>query len=380
MARHRGSAVLVLLAVALLAAVAVGAASSGAGAGAADGVPAVQRNATGLAADTTAIRIAVQPDGSAVWEVGYRVTLDDAETRSRFETVDDRIGARPLQYTGPYGEMMSEAADVAASRTGRSMEIRNVSVRARELPTGEGVVVYRFEWTGFAARSGGRMVIGDAITRLPLSDADTRLVVQWPAGFEAKDVSPDPDTRRDRAVIWRGPVEFAPYEPRVTVGGGPLLGPDTLATIGAAVGLVAVAGAGAGGVYWWRRRDPDEPLLPGPSSADRDGTEPGGAATAGEPAQDGSAEDGSVEGGSAEDGASGAAGTVPEELLSDPERVLDLLESRGGRMKQQEVVSELGWSETKTSQVVNDMQEEGTIEVYRIGRENVLSLPGEMDV
>ncbi|WP_254822625.1 DUF7345 domain-containing protein [Haloglomus halophilum] len=376
MDRYRGSTVLALLVVALLATVAGGSLSPNPGGSTTDSVPAVQRNASGLAADTTAIRIAVQPDGSAVWEVGYRVALDDEETRSRFETVDDRIEARPLQYTGPYREMMAEAAEVAASRTGRSMEIRNVTVQARELPTGEGVVVYRFVWTGFASRSGGRMVIGDAITRLPLSDADTRLVVQWPAGFDAKQVSPDPDTRRDRAVVWRGPVEFAPYEPRVTVGGGPLLGPDTLATIGAVVGLVAATGAGGVGVYWWRRRDPDGRLLPWPSSEDRTGTTPDDPSTADDPAT--AAEESATEEPSGD--GDGAAAAVPEELLSDPERVLDLLESRGGRMKQQEVVSELGWSETKTSQVVNEMQDEGTIEVYRIGRENVLSLPGEMDV
>ncbi|PSP74628.1 hypothetical protein BRC70_02215 [Halobacteriales archaeon QH_6_68_27] len=70
----------------------------------------------------------------------------------------------------------------------------------------------------------------------------------------------------------------------------------------------------------------------------------------------------------------------PDELLSDEERVLGLLEDNGGRMKQQDVKESLGWSRTKTSNVVNDLQDAGKVEVYRLGRENTLALPGEMDV
>ena len=66
---------------------------------------------------------------------------------------------------------------------------------------------------------------------------------------------------------------------------------------------------------------------------------------------------------------------TPPELLSNEERVLQLLEQRGGRIKQQDVVSELDWTEAKTSQVVGDLREDDEIEVFRIGRENVLSLP-----
>jgi len=44
-------------------------------------------------------------------------------------------------------------------------------------------------------------------------------------------------------------------------------------------------------------------------------------------------------------------------------------------VKQQEVVSELDWTEAKTSQVVGDLREDDEIDVFRIGRENVLALP-----
>ncbi|POG55384.1 helix-turn-helix transcriptional regulator, partial [Haloferax marisrubri] len=65
----------------------------------------------------------------------------------------------------------------------------------------------------------------------------------------------------------------------------------------------------------------------------------------------------------------------PPELLSNEERVLRLIESRGGRIKQQEVAGALDWTDAKTSKVVRGMRDEGTIEGFRLGRENVLRLP-----
>lgn len=73
------------------------------------------------------------------------------------------------------------------------------------------------------------------------------------------------------------------------------------------------------------------------------------------------------------------SGPAPEDLLSNEENVIQLLEDRGGRAKQQDVVEAFGWSETKTSEVVNEMREDDALEVYRLGRENVLVLPGESE-
>jgi hypothetical protein len=64
-------------------------------------------------------------------------------------------------------------------------------------------------------------------------------------------------------------------------------------------------------------------------------------------------------------------------LLSDEERVLDLLEERGGRMKQTEIVEETDWSNAKVSQLLSEMDENGEIEKLRLGRENLITLPEE---
>jgi hypothetical protein len=88
---------------------------------------------------------------------------------------------------------------------------------------------------------------------------------------------------------------------------------------------------------------------------------------------DGASSEASVDGPS--DGTIADGDGSPDELLSNEERVVRLLEEHGGRLKQQAVVAELDWTEAKTSQVVSDLRETGDVESFRLGRENVLSLP-----
>lgn len=60
--------------------------------------------------------------------------------------------------------------------------------------------------------------------------------------------------------------------------------------------------------------------------------------------------------------------------LTDAERVQRLLESREGRMRQADIVDEVEWSASKTSRVIGEMADEGTIEKLRLGRENLIEI------
>jgi hypothetical protein len=72
-----------------------------------------------------------------------------------------------------------------------------------------------------------------------------------------------------------------------------------------------------------------------------------------------------------------AGATVSEEdLMSDEERVVSLLEDHGGRMKQVNIVEETGWSKSKVSMLLSEMEDDGTISKLRVGRENIVSLSG----
>lgn len=82
-------------------------------------------------------------------------------------------------------------------------------------------------------------------------------------------------------------------------------------------------------------------------------------------------------GGGPPPGSAGGPGGEQEDLLPPDERVERLLTDHGGRLKQSEFVELTGWSKAKVSRVLSRMEESGEIDRRRIGRENVVSHPGE---
>lgn len=64
------------------------------------------------------------------------------------------------------------------------------------------------------------------------------------------------------------------------------------------------------------------------------------------------------------------------QLLSPRERVLELLEENGGRMKQSAIVSSVEWSESTVSRKLGTLEDAGDVLRYRIGREKLVFLPG----
>ena len=65
-----------------------------------------------------------------------------------------------------------------------------------------------------------------------------------------------------------------------------------------------------------------------------------------------------------------------EPLLTDEESVVSVLEDNGGVTWQSHFVTETTWSESKVSRVLCRMDDEGSIRRYRVGRRNLVSLPG----
>lgn len=64
---------------------------------------------------------------------------------------------------------------------------------------------------------------------------------------------------------------------------------------------------------------------------------------------------------------------TPTELMTPRETLRHRLDQiEGDRIKQQTLVDELDWSESTISRHLSDLEAEGTIERYQIGRENVV--------
>ncbi|MFB6362002.1 MAG: helix-turn-helix transcriptional regulator [Halobacteriales archaeon] len=299
-------------------------------------------------ADAVLLSVTLQADGDAQWRVEYRVRLDDENTTAAFESLQQDVKQNESAFVTRFEDRMTTTVEDAAASTGREMAVRNVTVTTttQQLPQEYGVLVYTFEWTGFAVVEGDRLVAGDALAGFFL-DADSSLSMAWPADYSLADVSPEPTEIRDRSVVWRGPTEFGTDQPRLVVTTAARHG-DGIDTSLLGLGVVGAVLIGGALLWWWRYRAGNDPGAPGAAEAADSGVRA-------EPDEEPAA--------------------PPDDLLSNEERVIALLEEHGGRMKQQAVVEELGWTDAKTSQVVGKLRDAGDIEGFRLGRENVLRLP-----
>ncbi|WP_458210687.1 DUF7343 domain-containing protein [Haladaptatus sp. NG-SE-30] len=73
-----------------------------------------------------------------------------------------------------------------------------------------------------------------------------------------------------------------------------------------------------------------------------------------------------------------------DEVLTDADRVLNLLRENGGRLPQGEIIEKTGWSKSKVSRLLSKMEDKQQISKINIGRKNIVILygqePGESDL
>lgn len=283
--------------------------------------------------DAIVLDISLADDGTAEWTIEHRYRLADESDEMAFGDLENDIRENESAYLDRFNQRMEPTLDAAIAATGREMAITDVAIETetRALPQEYGIVRYTFTWQEFSSVENDELYAGDAIAGLFLDD-DSVLRMSWSDRYDLADVSPAPSDEDDRSVIWRGPTEFDRDEPRLLLhhttesqivdDSGWWLLPAGIFV----VFLVLLAG--------WLYRD----------RYHTDGTD------------------------------SAIPTTEADELLSNEERVLRLLADEGGRMKQQEIVTALDWTDAKTSQVISDMRESGQVESFRLGRENVVSL------
>jgi len=355
--------------------------------------------------DVVILRAAAREDGDATWTADLRVRLDDENATAAFESIQEDVETNASAFTDQFGTGMNRTIRSAENATGREMALANLTVSAttEQAPQRYGILTYRFTWRNFAAVDGDRLRLGDALSGFFL-DSESSLVLAWPDGYERTSATPAPDEESDDSVTWNGRRSFGPEEPRVVVStggsGSDVPGALLLAAVVALAALLAV-----GWVVARRLREGETGTSEsGVSKAGASESGPGevgagesGPSEAGESGAAGSGADGQAgsESAGAAAGAAGAAGAAagaagadgepaatepPEELLSNEERVIKLLETNGGRVKQQRIAEEFDWTDAKTSQVVGSLREEDAVETFRIGRENVVALPEATDL
>ncbi len=336
--------------------------------------------------DSTEFRITVYGNASARWVFLYKTTLENETQRSDFESYADRFNSEETELYTNFRDRARSITTQGSDATGRSMNATGFSKRAYvdELNS-QGIVRMSFVWTAFAERDGDTVVMGDVFEGGFYLAPDQRLVVLHGPNLRFQSAAPQPALDEDSlaasdTLTWGGEREFNPQRPEArlvppseptptptTAGGGGTTATEPGRSVGflpvLGLGVVLLLGLGAALAY-------RAGALPG----DDDGP----AAASAEPGDggDGAATAAAGTGGAAADTTSTEPAVADEELLDDEERVMRLLDRNGGRMKQVVIVDETGWSKSKVSMLLSDMEEAGEISKLRVGRENIISKKG----
>ena len=317
------------------------------------------------------ITIQLQPDGDARWNISATYALENSNDSAAFTRLAERFKAHETD-NGFSLDVFESVAPSVGERVGRPMEIQATNPRtAKTIDHGNnstGVLSLQFTWTNFSRVNGDTLVV-DSFSGTWFGDLERgqTLTIQLPDGYELEQMQPE------AAVVnggyqWTGPQNFQPGQPSVVFTKGTGTGQQPFTTSLLTLLGVGVLALVVGGVLVWAyqytgRGDGEMPDEQPPAATQSTN---GGAST--EQAT-------TVESGGNRPPGGGAA--VDGELLSDEERVEQLLEANGGRMKQAKIVEQTRWSNAKVSQLLSTMADEGRVEKLRIGRENLISLPGE---
>jgi hypothetical protein len=338
--------------------------------GALSGV-AIAQESPDIANATTTFDVELRADGGADWTVRTTVPLDTPEERDAFRSYGERFAAGETT-AGPGIAFFESASAAASTAADREMEITNVE-RRYSLASDAGTLQLEFRWTNFLAAEGDDYRLADALmtgdgTWLRSLEAGQEIRLYTPPNYDIKQsiearqvndslVVTGPETfDAEEFVVVYEPAERSPGTADSPTPNGPT--PNEGGVDGIVVGVLGLLFLVVGVLAVWRWRG-DEPIGAVAGDDDRP-DESGNARTAVDDAETGPAEP-----------------VADTELLSDEERVETLLEQHGGRMRQAAIVEETDWSDAKVSQLLSRMADEGHIEKLRLGRENVISLPGD---
>ncbi|WP_018258418.1 helix-turn-helix transcriptional regulator [Halomicrobium katesii] len=336
--------------------------------------------------DQTTFEITVTENGSARWSIQHHRRLTNDSEKRQFRDFAERFETEETDLYRNFVSRSEALTAIGRNATKRPMAAKSFDRDAYTNVTASfddrGTIELAFTWTHFARTDGERVVVSDVFDGKFYIGPDQSLVFVSGEGLQFAAVEPEPTSQtrpdsltRSQSVTWGGEQQFVqqrPYlelEPRstaTTAAGGSGVEGDTQSPQSTTAPLpsgtdnpmVWIVGAvilvlGVGSAIAYRNGSVS---LPGDTASTASDTD-----TAPETA--GSATDSQT--------------PIPDaELLSDSDRVVKLLESNGGRMKQVNIVEETDWSKSKVSMLLSDMEEDGEISKLRVGRENIISLAG----
>jgi uncharacterized membrane protein len=335
-------------------------------------------------ANETWFQVSVFENGDARWRVKYRQLITNESEIEDFKQFAEDFNTSETETFTNFKQRADRLTQDGTEITDREMNATEFQREAKYNNfSSKAVVEMSFRWVGLAEQENGQVILSDIFDGGFVILEDQRLRIERGENVSFDSVSPDPDDVEATTnsefgdwVEWNGYREFEAgaidvrlSPPSVTTNNSdaPQDGDDTTTDgegannggsnqesgsgmmVPLLVLLLVVLGTG-GMVVWYMSRSSQTEQ---PTASTETATQPGAERDESE------------------------AELETEQLLSDEDRVLKLLEDNGGRMRQVSIVEETEWSKSKVSMLLSDMESEGEISKLRVGRENIISLAGE---
>jgi len=120
-------------------------------------------------------------------------------------------------FLDSFEQQMAQVVGQAANLTGREMFATNFEAYAMIVSTptvSRGTITYRFLWNEFLEGSGSILYMGDAFEGGLYLYENESITVIPPSGYRASYISPQPDALNG-AITWHGPKNFPSGEPAI---------------------------------------------------------------------------------------------------------------------------------------------------------------------
>ncbi|MCW4045127.1 MAG: MarR family transcriptional regulator [Candidatus Bathyarchaeota archaeon] len=269
-------------------------------------------------------KVQIHGDQSADWTI------------TRVSSIDADIDVSGFQ------QKIIGLVDAAANKTRREMAVDETSLQLSDdisWETQSRRTVYAFKWRNFSVAEDGKLMLGDVFSVAGFFRqlyGEGVLQIRYSPAYVVLSVSPEADERDDEAQMlkWFGTEYFVNAEHSITLisksesGSGGLwqqYGTIAVVAVVASAAVVAV-------VYFFRRRK-----LVGAVSQ------------------------------------TAMAAGVPF-IESDAEKIVKLIRSSGGRMRQSAITEQCRFSKAKTSQILAALEQKGVVARYKSGRDKIVTL------
>jgi uncharacterized membrane protein len=271
-----------------------------------------------------AYSVQINSDGSALWKI------------TSFSDVN-----APVDSFSGFHDKVTNLVASASSVTNRNMSVDENSLQINTAISSESKITeYSFLWQNFSVVAGNQMVFGDVFK---VNDffgqlyGDDALQISYPEPFSVKSVTPAPYQRDDseKMLDWARTQDLVNAQTEIVLTQTPVnsnSNNDEWQLYAVIIVVVAVAASlGFVGFYFLRRRKTSQ------------------ATAIVNPA-------------------------VSAELETEEGKILKLLKSSGGSMRQSSIVEQCRFSKAKTSQLLTLLEKNGDITRYKKGRDKIVNL------